>query len=347
MMDTPFDPSAASIKGNLFGLPYTEEKADVVIIPMPWEVTVSYGAGTTHGPEAVLEASAQVDLELVSVKNPWELKVAMLEVPEDVKEKSDGLRKDAAQIIDFLESEGGELPGHLQKLQQELNDACEAQHLEVYRSVQSLMASGKISCMLGGDHSTPLGLIKAMSEQQDIGILQIDAHMDLRNAFEGFTYSHASIMYNALQLPGVKSLTQVGIRDFCEEELAFIRECEKPVHVYYDEQIRQRQFSGETFESLVREIIASLPQTVYVSFDIDGLEPSLCPNTGTPVPGGLQFNEAIYLLEQLVRSGRRIISFDLSEVSPGDDDWDANVGSRVLFRLCTLMGVSHGLLQFK
>jgi agmatinase len=92
-----------------------------------------------------------------------------------------------------------------------------------------------------------------------------------------------------------------------------------------------------------REIVDALPEKVYVSFDIDGLNPALCPNTGTPVAGGLEFSQAVYLLRSLVHSGKKIIGFDLNEVAPGDDEWDANVGARMLLKLAVFAGLSNGI----
>lgn len=97
------------------------------------------------------------------------------------------------------------------------------------------------------------------------------------------------------------------------------------------------KFAGESWHSLCERIVARLPQQVYVSFDIDGLAPQYCPHTGTPVPGGLTFDEAVYLLSRVAASGRRIVGFDLCEVAPapsGEDEWDANVGARMLYKLC-------------
>jgi agmatinase len=93
----------------------------------------------------------------------------------------------------------------------------------------------------------------------------------------------------------------------------------------------------------VEDIIKALPEKVYLSIDIDGLDPGLCPNTGTPVPGGLSFEQTIYLLEQIANSQRTIIGFDLSEVAPGNDEWDANVGARLLYRLANLTLKAKGL----
>jgi agmatinase len=102
-------------------------------------------------------------------------------------------------------------------------------------------------------------------------------------------------------------------------------------------------FEGVTWKMICDDIVASLPMQVYLSFDIDGLDPKLCPNTGTPVPGGLELEQAVYLIRRVADSGRKIIGCDLNEVVPGLDDWDANVGARLLYKMCNLMGKSQSL----
>lgn len=199
--------------------------------------------------------------------------------------------------------------------------------------------------MVGGDHSTPLGLMKAVGEQfGEFGILQIDAHADLRKAYEGFTYSHASIMYNVLQeIPQMKKLVQVGIRDFCDEEYELIQTNDR-ITTYFDKDIKERQYEGETWKQICDDIISQLPQQVYLSFDIDGLDPKLCKNTGTPVQGGFEAEQIQYLFKQVIESGRKIIAFDLNEVSCGEDSQDAidaNVGARILYRMCNLFMKSN------
>jgi agmatinase len=198
--------------------------------------------------------------------------------------------------------------------------------------------------VLGGDHSSPLGLMRSLAQHYDhYSILHIDAHADLRVAYEGFEFSHASIMHNALHIPQIDRLVQVGIRDTCPAEVAAVNESGDRVVAFYDWAIQEGRFMGKTWHSQCQEMLNLLSDTVYISFDIDGLDPALCPNTGTPVPGGLQFEEAMYLLKLVGRSGKRIIGFDLCEVSPGEDDWDGNVGARVLYRLVssTLQSHSH------
>ena len=339
-----FNPNGAGIQGQLFGLPFTPETSQIVIMPVPWEVTVSYHSGTAGGPQAVLDASSQVDLAVKDVPDAWKLGVSMLPFPHSMYDESTRLRDWATQ---HSASTSGDLKANDPALKK-INEACENLNIYVKSTAQKWTKDGKIVALLGGDHSTPLGLLRHLNERYErFGVLQFDAHMDLRKAYQGFSYSHASIMYNALKLPGVARLVQVGIRDYCDEELEVVKRAMGRVVTYFDEDIKAQLYEGKTWKSICERIVADLPENVYISFDIDGLNPMLCPNTGTPVPGGLDFNMATYLLKKLVTTGHKIISFDLNEVSPGATDWDANVGARLLYQLCTWMGVSNGLLSLK
>lgn len=338
-----FDPNAPGASGNLFGLPFTPDTAELIIIPVPWEVTVSYNTGTAHGPQAIFKASAQVDLAMKDIPDAWKLGVCMLPVPENLIDESHKLRELAAKHIEAIES--GEQPEPSNPVTMKVNEACENLNIYVKSTVHKWIKAGKIVGLLGGDHSTPLGFIRALAEHYNrFGILQIDAHADLRKAYEGFTYSHASIMYNALKLPAVGKLVQVGIRDYCDEELAIMQRAGGRVVTYFDQDLKEQLFEGKSWASICDHIINQLPKEVYISFDIDGLNPKLCPNTGTPVAGGLEFEQVVFLIKKLVKSGRRIIGFDLNEVAPGRDEWDANVGARLLYHLCNWTGVSNGRL---
>jgi agmatinase len=119
------------------------------------------------------------------------------------------------------------------------------------------------------------------------------------------------------------------------------------VITFYDEDIKDSLFHGKTWDTLCDEIIGQLPKNVYISFDIDGLDPKLCPATGTPVAGGLEFYQALHLIKKLVLAERKIIGFDLCEVSPGHNDWDANVGARILYQLANWCAASHKKLPLK
>jgi agmatinase len=198
---------------------------------------------------------------------------------------------------------------------------------------------GKLVGLVGGDHSTPLGFFRAQAARHpEFGLLHIDSHMDLRKAYEGFTFSHASIMRNALAIPQITTIVQVGIRDFCEEENEVVLKEKDRVRVHAHAELRREQFNGTGWTRQCDRILSALPEKVHVSFDVDGLDPSLCPHTGTPVPGGFSFEEASWLLARIHESGRRVIGFDLVEVAPGrGDEWDANVGARMLWQLCAAL----------
>jgi agmatinase len=338
-LDT-FNPnSPGNPDANIYGLPFDTNSANLVIIPVPWDVTVSYTKGTAKGPKAVFDASFQVDLCDSIVKDAWKLGIAMDEIDMKIWKKSKMMRKDAESYINvFIEGKDPEEHKSMKKILSNINKSSEWLNKQVRKKALHFLNKRKAVALLGGDHSTPLGLMMALSEvYPEFGILQIDAHADLRQSYEGFIYSHASIMYNAVKIPSVHKLVQVGIRDYCEEEKLFIETNEKIV-TFFDKDIKHQQYKGKTWEKICKEIVNCLPQNVYISFDIDGLDPRYCPNTGTPVPGGFEFEQVLFLFEMVIASGRKIISFDLNEVSPGKgDEWDANVGARMLYRLSNIL----------
>lgn len=336
-----FDPnSAGNPNNNIFGLPFSEEDASLVILPVPWEVTVSFGSGTARSADQIMRASLQVDLFDPEMPHCWREGFYMRPTDKKILLKSDYLRKEAELYIDYI-SKGDEVEQNqfMCKTLKEVNEGSHFLNNWVYQQAKELLDKGKLVALLGGDHSTPLGYMKALAEKYgDFGVLQIDAHCDLREAYEGFVYSHASIMYNALrEVPQLQKLVQVGIRDFSGGEHQFIQAHPDRIRTYFDRDIRVRQFEGESFRQVVEDIISQLPDQVYISFDIDGLDPKLCPNTGTPVQGGFETEQVFYLFTKLRESGKRIIGFDLCEVSTSENGWDANVGARVLFKLCNML----------
>jgi agmatinase len=338
---TGFNPNAvANPNNNIFGLPFTEEESKVVILPVPWEVTVSYGAGTARAAEHVFKSSMQVDLMDMDGNASWKQGFFMKEIDKKLLLKSDYLRKEAELYIDYI-SQGAELLKNkfMCKSVKEINEGSNYLNNWVYEQSKAILEKQKIVGLLGGDHSTPLGLMKALAEKHGaFGVLQIDAHCDLRIKYEDFTYSHASIMYNALnEIPELVKLVQVGVRDYCEQEWEYICNSNFRVITYFDKNIKERLFEGQLWKTITEEIIQHLPQKVYISFDIDGLDRKLCPNTGTPVPGGFESEEIIYLFKKIKESGRELIGFDLVEIGVGETDWDSNVGARILWRLCNLM----------
>lgn len=317
-----FNPSEASSENSgIFGLPFSPGESNLVLVPAPWEGTTSYGKGTINGPTAILNASKQIDLYEAELGHFYEKGISMLEVDDVFVETAQEIKKISKQDHDsFI---------------QKINNLSHSIEEKLYFVVQKLIQEGKIVGLVGGEHSTAYGSIMAhMETYPNMGILQIDAHMDLRKAFNGYQSSHASVMYNVIENLKPNKLVQVGIRDFAQEEL-FFANSNKEIRVFLEKDFRQQIFCGrKNWARICKEIVRELPKEVYVTFDIDGLDPSLCPNTGTPVPGGLSFCEARFLIREISKSGRRIVGFDLCEVSPNtQNEWDANVGSRVLFFL--------------
>jgi agmatinase len=338
----PNDP--ATEESNIFGLPFNKEEASIILLPLPWEVTVSFSAGTANAPATIFEASHQVDLYDPLINEAWKIGVYMDEVSTDWQSQSEILRSKAVQILSQITSGTiDENANSIKALYNDVNLGGRSFNNQVKTYAKDIIKQGKIIGGVGGDHSTPLGILEALTEKyENFAILQLDAHCDLREAFEGFEYSHASIMYNALKLPQISKLVQVGIRDYCEEEVNYIKNSNGRVKTYFDRDIKQSLYKGKKVNDIFDEIVNELPQQVYLSFDADALDPKLCPNTGTPVAGGFETDEILFLLEKVVESGRKIIAFDLNET--GNNEWDANVSSRLLFRICNLVAKSNGLV---
>jgi agmatinase len=210
--------------------------------------------------------------------------------------------------------------------------------LATREAVVEAFAHDRVPVVLGGDHSVAYAGIEAALALHDgldgVGVLQIDAHADLRKAYEGFRSSHASIIRNVVEAhPGVK-VFQLGIRDFCDDERDAIERFD--VTTVFDRTIADARLRGQV-PVLLERLVDALPQKVWLTVDIDGLDPTLCPNTGTPVPGGLLWAEMVELLE-LLSARRTLIGADLVEVSPGrplpdEDTWDAIVGARLLYKM--------------
>lgn len=315
-VEDPSDPGS-----GIFGLDDAGASAGVWIVPVPWDVTASYHVGAALGPEAIRRASHQLDLfdpgfgEAYTAGFHWRSAPPWL----------DDLQTELRQAL-VSDRRGGVAA---------VNEASARVNDYVRDQVRQALRAGAVPAVVGGDHSVSLGAIAATAEQVGpMGVLHFDAHADLRVAYEGFTWSHASVMDRVLsEVPSVTKLCQVGLRDFCGSEFCRI-ERDPRIYAVLDTALQASRRSGR-YDAFVDTVIAGLPEQVYVSFDIDGLDPSLCPGTGTPVPGGLQFAEALLWIRRLAQSGRKIAGLDVVEVAPreGDREWNGNVGARLLYQL--------------
>ena len=242
-----------------------------ILVPVPYEKTTTYRKGTARGPAALLAASSQVELF-------------------DEETRTDPLAR-GVRTLDSVECDG--MPDVLAG---ELEAIC-LPHFQ----------AGRLVACLGGEHSVSLGPIRAAARVHGpIGILQIDAHPDLRDSYEGTHYGHGCVMRRALDLETVTSLVAVGLRAVSDEDDTKIQ-TDARIHPFL-----ACTLSGRGW---INSVIDALPEKVYVTFDVDGLDPSVVPGTGTPEPGGLGWWDALALLRR-VFAERTVVGFDVVELLP-------------------------------
>lgn len=332
-----YDPSKVGITtNNIFGLPFTPEEASLVFIPVPWDVTTSSRAGTSKGPENILNASYQIDLFAPAAPNAWKKGMATEEIDASLLARNTNLRREAEAYIEFLEAGGDpKTDSNMMLKRKHINEVCESVTHEIKEKVMGYLEKGKIPFLIGGDHSVSGGQIEALAEKTGFGILQIDAHADLRDNYMGFTRSHASVMHRAMHTQGVLKIVQVGIREICPEEQTVIDQNPNKIKTFFDHKVQRELFNGTKWDDICNQVVEELPDNVYITFDVDGLEPACCPGTGTPVPGGLNYNQAVYLIEKVIQNNKRIVGADLVETGPSTTD--GIVSCRLLFQMASMI----------
>ncbi len=249
----------------------------IVIMPVPYEHTTSYGGGTSKGPEGILNASAYVefyddefDRELCFEKGIATLK------PLNLKDKVDG------EALDIIK-----------------------------KQAEKLLDSGKFLVTLGGEHTISTAPIEAhFARYPDMSVLHFDAHSDLRESYMDNPYSHASFMKRVCDFFPPDRVTQVGIRAQCAEESKYIRV--NKVNTFYASAIRRGMHGG----NWQKKVADTLGKQVYVTFDVDHFDPAIMPSTGTPEPDGFLYSETLDIFRELIRQGKQIIGFDIVELAP-------------------------------
>ena len=280
--------------------PSGPEHATFHVIPAPLEASVSYGSGTRLGPAALLAASQQLEAQENSM-TPC----------------AAGVHTTAA--VDCSDSVKGALA-------------------RIEARVTAALAVGAVPVTLGGEHTVTLGALRALcgtrnGEQGPLGVIQFDAHADLRSSYEGNMYSHASVMYRAVTDLPVR-LAQFAVRDICSEEVE-VRRARNVWH-HDAEELTNCAASGQGLPDPL--LPPDFPRDIYISFDVDGLDASLMPATGTPSPGGLFWHDTRRLLTQLVQ-GRRVLGLDVVELAPIKGLHHADFTAAKLTHL--LMGLAH------
>lgn len=338
-----FDPDGPAAANGLFGLPAPEGPPALAVLPVPFDATCSYGRGTAEAPAAVLRASREVDLDDPDFGEIWRPGLVLDAEPAELR----AWNREAQAAAARWRAERDEAARAV------VDERSQRRTQAVAGWTAARLAEGTLPALLGGDHSCALGGLLAAAARGPLSILQLDAHMDLREAYEGFRESHASVMHEALaRAPGIERLVQVGVRDAGRGERARARRDER-ILAFELSAWREAELRGTPFHELAARAVGALGQRVWISFDIDVLEPWLCPRTGTPVPGGLDFGRAVHVLRLVAGSGRRIAGFDLCEIGAPPtadprhpaDEWDAVVGARLLYKLCGAALSSQGRLD--
>ncbi len=269
-------------KKNFLGLEKqysTFETSKIVVIPIPYEHTVSYGGGTKNGPEAILKASQYVEFFDEETKREIYKEHGIATLPPLVLEKKTD--ESALQLI--------------------------------YDTVLDTIQRQKFVVALGGEHTISSAVIAAYAKLfPNLSILHFDAHSDLRSEYLGNKYSHASVMARVCEFLDPHKLVQVGIRAQCKEEAEFIRD--RGVNTYYAHEIRRGGYT-KVLKYWDDYVVEKLTDTVFISFDVDAFDPSIMPATGTPEPNGLFWDEVVQCIRKVARK-RKIIGLDVVELAP-------------------------------
>ena len=247
------------------------ETAAIALLPVPYDGTSTWIKGADLGPEALLEASANLEFY-------------------DIETDSEVYKKGIATLDPVL-----------------TNSTPEAMSVDVQSRMESILADGKFPVLIGGEHSVSIGAFRAVAQHyQDFSILQLDAHSDMRDVYEGSSYNHACVMARAKEL--TDNITQVGIRSSAIEEKKNIN----PDRIFYAHQLKEDT-------KWIQKVSAQLGEHVYITIDLDVLDPAYMPSTGTPEPDGLSYREIINLLK-FISYNHHIIGLDMVELCPNHEN---------------------------
>ena len=249
-----------------------------------------YGAGTVYAPDAIIEASTQLDFYDPLAPDAWRCGIATADIDYSLQELSQRLRSDAEKVIEHLAGGGSPDDDYVVRKIRRVNEGCTVLNANIEAQAGRWLDAGKIVGLVGGDHSTPYGLIRALGARHEgFGILHIDAHCDLRDAYEGFRFSHASIMYNVLRdVPQVARIVQVAVRDFSRRE-ADLAASSGRIVTFDDLPPSAPAFRRPPWAAPCPRILQALPAHLYASFPIPLPPFSHFPPTPTPPPPRLSF----------------------------------------------------------
>ncbi len=297
------------------------------LVALGWDLTTSFRPGTAMAPAYMQAVSHQVD-----VQHPWfgravvDRGIQSVPTPELLTQ----YQALYASVARTYRSEW-DATGVVSASVNDLNAA----GASVHEAIAKTVSQHYTTCIgvVGGEHSITSGVVAGIAQHRaQFGILQLDAHMDCRHNYQGLRYSHASVMRRCSAMPEVNAVVQVGIRDYCLEEVEFAQG--QGFYTWFDWDMQAAVFEGHSWHDLCQRIIEPLPELVYITVDVDGLDPSVVPGTGTPVPGGLTYHQATYLIQQVVASGRNVVGFDCVEVAGEPNSTGIINATQLLYFLC-------------
>ncbi len=341
MFGKEFDPNTITPdNGCYFGIPLAPEDAALVLLSAPWDATASLRSGSSYAPDAIIEASRYVDFYEPLAPNSWLKGIATAPIDYSIQDLSHRLRPDAERVIKLHDELGMSVLDNLmyERRLRRVNEGSVEINNNIYSQASHWFDKGKIVGLVGGDQSVTYGMVKAVGCKYDgVGLVHIDSRCDMHEAYQGFDFSHASTMYNILRdVPQVKKFVSVGVQEFSPIEWERATS-DSRVKMFTAQDMWREQFEGTTWAKIVNDIINELPENVYLALDIDGLTGECSPNKSRIMTGGMSFHQVVYLMDRIIASGRRIVGFDITEVSPNmDNKADMRLVARLLFKMCSI-----------
>ncbi len=333
----------AKTNKGIFGLDFSYDESELVFIPGTWDACSSFRKGSHGSCDKLKQYSPQCDLFNRDFPDFVDSGIFLMDSSKELRDLNVKASQVASSVIKELERAGSDesLPDFKSNVEL-VNSYSQTCNNLIYTMAEIGIKDNKLIGLIGGNHSCSYSLINALIDYiESFSILQIDAHMDLRESYQGFKYSHASVMKNCLEFNDISRLVQVGVRDFCEEEFLLMKQSKGRIKTFFDQDLKADLFNGKTWDSICKKIINNCADNVYVTIDVDGLMPTYSANTGTPVPGGLSYDQIIYLIKLLSQSKKTIVGFDVVEANGNYDSIDIITATRLLYNIAGYAWQTH------
>jgi agmatinase len=341
MYNKEFDPNSITPdNGNYFGISLNPEESALVLLSAPWDATSSLLQGSSYAPDAIIEMSRFVDFYEPIAPDSWRKGIATIPVDYSIQDLSHRLQSDTERLTKLHDEFGLSVINNLMydRRLKRVNEGSVEVNDALFNQVKQWTERDKIVGVIGGDQSVSYSAIKAMGyKYEKLGVIHVASKCYMREAYQGFDFSHASTMYNVMRdVPQVEQLSIVGAQEFSPIEWERATSNSR-VRLFTAQEMWTQQFEGKTWAAQVADIVETMPQNVYVALNISGLMSAYSPNKGRVSNGGLSLYQLIYLMDRVITSGRRIVGFDITEVVPrAETKRDILIVARLLFKMCSV-----------